>query len=296
MPWQSVTLSATADEADRLSDALMVAGALSVSIADAAAGTLSETPVFGEPGMPVDALWRDNYVVCLFDQNADVNQLLHDAAQQVDFQLNEFTIDAVAEQDWVRLSQAEFSPIQISRRLWIVPSWHSVPDTTAINLKLDPGLAFGTGSHPTTRLCLQWLDQHIMGGEKVLDYGCGSGILAIAAIKFGASHAWGIDIDPQAIRTAQDNADINGTAAAFYLPDADPCIAANVVIANILTNPLLALAPLLLDRCVVGGHLVLSGILIEQAEKVILAYQDWFDVKQWQTDEGWVCLAGIKKP
>ena len=295
MSWQSVTLCATAEEADRLSDALMAAGALSVSIEDAAAGTLSEAPVFGEPGMPVDTLWRDNYVVCLFDQDADINQLLQLAAEQVDFQLHEFTIDAVAEQDWVRLTQAEFSPLQISQRLWIVPSWHPVPDTTAINLKLDPGLAFGTGSHPTTRLCLQWLDQHIAGGEKVLDYGCGSGILAIAALKFGATSAWGIDIDPQAIRTARENAAINGADVAFYLPDADPCIAANVVIANILTNPLLALAPLLAERCGPGGRLVLAGILIEQAEKVILVYQDWFDIKQWQSDEGWVCLAGIKK-
>lgn len=295
MPWQSVTLAATAEEADRLSDALMAVGALSVSIEDAAAGTTAETPLFGEPGMPVDTLWRDNHVLCLFDQQADVSQLLILAASMVNYSLPEFRIGLVAEQDWVRLSQAEFAPIQISQRLWIVPTWHQAPDPQAINLKLDPGLAFGTGSHPTTRLCLQWLDQHIQGTETVLDYGCGSGILTIAALKFGAVRAWGVDIDPQSIVTADDNAAMNQVDAEFYLPDADPDKAANIVIANILTNPLLALAPLLAERCRAGGQLVLSGILNEQAVKVINIYQTWFDIAIWRSDEGWVCLAGIKR-
>ena len=295
MPWQSVSLPATATEAERLSDALMEAGALSVSIEDAAAGTDYEAPIFGEPGMPIDALWRDNFVVTLFEQTANVHEILTQAAQQAEFSLPDYVISHVAEQDWVRLTQAEFDPIQISKRLWIIPSWHQAPDDDAINLKLDPGLAFGTGSHPTTRLCLQWLDQHILGGESLLDYGCGSGILAIAAIKFGAMVSWGVDIDSQAVVTAQDNALNNEVHISFYTTENDQSPPADIVIANILTNPLLALAPLLADRCKAQGRIVLSGILSTQADKVIAVYSHWFDIDVWGTDEGWVCLAGRKK-
>jgi ribosomal protein L11 methyltransferase len=295
MPWQSVTLAATADEAERLSDALMEAGALSVSIEDAAAGTTAEAPIFGEPGMPADELWRDNKVLALFAQTANVATILADAAHAADFTIPPYQIEHVAEQDWVRLTQAEFDPIRISERLWIIPSWHAAPDSAAINLKLDPGLAFGTGSHPTTRLCLQWLDSHIAGGERVLDYGCGSGILAIAALKFGAGCAYGVDIDSQAVITAQANARNNAVQADFYLPDATPDVPADIVIANILTNPLLALAPLLANACRDNGRIVLSGILAEQADKVITAYTDWFDIQLWRAEEGWACLAGTKR-
>lgn len=295
MPWQSVTLAATADEAERLSDALMEAGALSVSIEDAAAGTIAEAPIFGEPGMPADELWRDNKVLALFAQTADVATILTDAAHAADFTIPPYQIEHVAEQDWVRLTQAEFDPIRISERLWIIPSWHAAPDSAAINLKLDPGLAFGTGSHPTTRLCLQWLDSHIAGGERILDYGCGSGILAIAALKFGAGCAYGVDIDSQAVITAQANARDNAVQADFYLPDATPDAPADIVIANILTNPLLALAPLLANACRDNGRIVLSGILLEQADKVIAVYSDWFDIQLWRAEEGWACLAGTKR-
>lgn len=294
MPWQSVMLPATADEAERLSDALMDVGALSVSIEDAAAGTDYEAPIFGEPGMPIDALWRDNFVVALFEQNADVHRILSMAAEQAAFSLPAYEIGSVAEQDWVRLTQSEFDPIRISTRLWIIPSWHDAPDSKAINLKLDPGLAFGTGSHPTTRLCLQWLDQNIQGHESVLDYGCGSGILAIAAKKFGAETAYGVDIDPQAVITAQDNAVNNDVTISFFTTENDRSASADVVVANILTNPLLALAPLLADRCKPHGRIVLSGILASQAEKIIAVYSSWFDISVWKTDDGWVCLTGEK--
>ena len=296
MSWQSVTLAATADEAERLSDALMEAGALSVSIEDAAAGTAAEAPIFGEPGMPADELWRDNKVLALFAQTADVAAILAEAAQTADFTIPAYRIEQVAEQDWVRLTQAEFDPIRISERLWIIPSWHTAPDDAAINLKLDAGLAFGTGSHPTTRLCLQWLDSHIAGGERVLDYGCGSGILAIAALKFGAGYACGVDIDPQAVSTAQDNARNNTVPAEFYLPDSTPTAPADIVVANILTNPLLALAPLLAHACRHGGRIVLSGILVEQVDKVIAAYTGWFDIHLWRAEDGWACLVGTKRP
>ena len=295
MAWQSVTLPATADEAERLSDALMEAGALSVSIEDAAAGTVAEAPIFGEPGMPTDALWRDNKVLALFAHDADVQAILAEAAHASQFELPSYQIEPVPEQDWVRLTQAEFDPIRISERLWIIPSWHQPHDDQAINLKLDPGLAFGTGSHPTTRLCLQWLDQHIQGNERVLDYGCGSGILAIAALKFGAAEAWGVDIDPQAVSTARDNARDNAVQADFYLPDAPAQPAADIVVANILTNPLIAMAPLLAHACGSGGRIVLSGILVEQVAKVVGVYSAWFDIALWHDEEGWACLTGVKR-
>lgn len=295
MPWQSVSLPATVEEAESLSEALMELGALAVSIEDAAAGTTGETPVFGEPGMPIDTLWQSNFVISLFDQSADVARLLQDAAAAVNYRLPDYRIESVAEQDWVRLTQAEFAPIPISARLWIVPSWHAAPNPDAINLVLDPGLAFGTGSHPTTRLCLQWLEQHIQPADSVLDYGCGSGILTIAALKFGVRHACGVDIDPLSVTTARENALTNRVNAEFYLPDADPGTRSSVVIANILTNPLLALAPLLADRCLPGGKLVLSGILDEQADKILRAYQTWFELAVWRSEEGWVCLSGAKR-
>ncbi|MHB0991929.1 MAG: 50S ribosomal protein L11 methyltransferase [Burkholderiales bacterium] len=295
MPWQSVTLPATEEEAEILSEALMESGALAVTIEDAAAGTVRETPLFGEPGMPVDTLWQRNLVICLFAQDADVPSLLQNAASAMNYRLPDYRIEAIAEQDWVRLTQAEFAPISISERLWIVPSWHDAPNPNAINLVLDPGLAFGTGSHPTTRLCLQWLEQNVRATDDVLDYGCGSGILAIAALKFGANHAYGIDIDPLSITTARDNALGNRVQAEFYLPDADPGSRVSIVVANILTNPLLALAPLLADRCRPGGKLVLSGILDEQADKILDAYRTWFDLTVWRSEDGWVCLSGIKR-
>jgi ribosomal protein L11 methyltransferase len=195
----------------------------------------------------------------------------------------------------VRLTQSQFDPIAISPRLWIVPTWHKAPDESAINIKLDPGLAFGTGSHPTTRLCLRWLDAHIRGGETVLDYGCGSGILAIAAAKFGAGKAWGVDIDPQAVESARYNAEQNDVVAEFYLPDTIPNEQADIVVANILTNPLKAMAPMLADRVKHGGRLVMSGILESQARDVESVYRPWFDFEPAACDEGWTRLDGVKR-
>jgi len=200
----------------------------------------------------------------------------------------------VPEQDWVRLTQSQFEPIPISDRLWIVPSWHDAPDPNAIVLVLDPGLAFGTGSHPTTRLCLKWLEQNLRGGESVLDYGCGSGILAIAAKKLGAGKVIGTDVDAQAITASRDNAERNLTEAAFFLPDVVPGGEFDVLVANILTNPLKALMPLLAGRVKFGGRIALSGILAEQADEVLAIYSQFFDMRLWATEDGWVCLTGSK--
>jgi ribosomal protein L11 methyltransferase len=206
----------------------------------------------------------------------------------------DYKIAEVAEQDWVRLTQSQFDPIRVSARLWIVPSWHASPDPTAINIILDPGLAFGTGGHPTTRLCLDWLDRHMSPGCSVIDYGCGSGILAIAAAKLGAARVRGVDIDAQAVQSSRYNAQRNCVIAEFSDANEPPPEPADVVLANILSNPLIALAPLLARLTLPGGTLVLSGILPLQAAEVAHEYRTWFHIGPPATDEGWVRLSGTR--
>ena len=295
MPWLSLKLAADGEQAEVLADALMEAGALSVSIEDRDAGTEAEAPQFGEPGLEDAKAWRRNWVVALLEADADVPGLIDRLGLPADVA---HEIEAVPEQDWVRLTQSQFDPIPISDRLWIVPSWHQPPDPRAICIELDPGLAFGTGSHPTTRLCLKWLEQNIRGdGDKpsVLDYGCGSGILAIAAKKLGAGRVLGTDLDVQAITASRDNAEKNRAEAAFFLPDVLPGGEFDILVANILTNPLKALMPLLAARVRPGGRIALSGILAEQAEEVLALYGGPFAMEPWAEEEGWVCLAGTKR-
>ena len=195
----------------------------------------------------------------------------------------------------MRITQAQFSPVKVSDRLWIVPSWHEPPSSEAINIRLDPGVAFGTGSHPTTHLCLQWLDTHVTSADTVLDYGCGTGILAIAAAKLGAANVTGTDIDPQAVESAAFNAEHNEVTAKFVLPGDLPAGRYSLVVANILSNPLKVLAPALLGRVAPGGRLVLSGVLARQAEEVIEVYRKTdpnVELSVWREEDGWVCIAG----
>lgn len=293
MPWQSVRILVDSKDAEPFSDALMEVGALSVSLEDADAGTVDETPLFGEPDHPSAELWQRSIAVALLEEHADVGSMLSAAAALAQRPVpTQFQIETIADQDWVRLTQSQFDPIPISPRLWIVPTWHDAPDAEAINLKLDPGLAFGTGSHPTTRLCLRWLDDHIHGGESLLDYGCGSGILAIAASKLGATNVVGVDIDPQAITASHDNAALNAVVAHFCLPDALAEAQYDMVVANILTNPLKAMAPMLAGRVRRGGQLVLSGILATQAQDVMDVYAPWCEFEAPVADEGWVRMVG----
>ncbi len=300
MSWVSLKLAADGEGAEALADALMEAGALSVSIEDRDAGTDAELPQFGEPGLEDPKAWQRNWVVALLAADADVAALIAGLNLPADI---ERETEAVAEQDWVRLTQSQFEPIPISDRLWIVPSWHDAADFVdspdAIVLVLDPGLAFGTGSHPTTRLCLKWLEQNLLAGAcettSVLDYGCGSGILAIAARKLGASPVVGTDVDAQAITASRDNAERNQVEAAFYASDALPTGTFDVLVANILTNPLKALMPLLAGRVNAGGRIALSGILAEQADEVLAIYNQHFDMRLWGTEDGWVCLTGSKR-
>ena len=292
MSYQQAVLTVEKHFAEALSDCLMEAGALSVALEDAQAGTDEEEPVFGEPGM-TEQVWQANVLTALFAEDDDVAAILDGLPEDLPFV--RLRIEEVPEQDWVRQTQSQFEPIQISPRLWIIPSWHDVPDEQAVNLRLDPGLAFGTGSHPTTYLCLQWLERNIRGGETVLDYGCGSGILAIAALKLGAASAVGVDIDPQAVRSGSDNAQQNGVQADFLLPDDLPDGRFDIVVANILANPLRLLAEMLAGRTRVGGKIVLSGILQEQAEELSAVYARWFELDPPVFEQGWVCLSGTRR-
>jgi ribosomal protein L11 methyltransferase len=294
--WITLAVRAEAAYAEALSETLLAHGALSVDMLDADADTPDEQAIFGEPGEPTSAVWQHNLVNALFESGTPVADILQACCTELGIvTLPEHHIETLEESDWVRLTQAQFDPIRISDRLWIVPTWHSPTDPTAINIALDPGLAFGTGSHPTTRLCLRWLDSNIKGGETVLDYGCGSGILAIAAMKLGAENAIGVDVDAQAVIASRDNAIANQVHADFYLPEDVTLSQYDVVVANILTNPLRALAPLLASATKTGGRIVLSGILAEQAEEVMRIYAQWFDLAPAVLEDGWCCLSGKKK-
>ena len=296
MSWLTLSVRAEAAYAEALSEALLVHGALSVDMLDADADTPDEQAIFGEPGEPTSAVWQHNLVNALFESNAAVADILQTCCNELGISpLPEHSIATLEESDWVRLTQAQFDPIRISDRLWIVPTWHTPTDPSAINIALDPGLAFGTGSHPTTRLCLRWLDANIQGNESVLDYGCGSGILAIAAMKLAAGSAIGVDVDAQAVVASRDNATANQVRADFYLPEGISLAQYDVVVANILTNPLRALAPLLAGATKTGGRIVLSGILAEQAEEVMRIYAQWFDLAPAVLEDGWCCLSGVKK-
>jgi ribosomal protein L11 methyltransferase len=295
LSWINLIIEVQKGEAEALSNALAELGALAVSIEDAAAGSEAEQAIFGEPGMATDALWERCRVTALLAPESNVRDLVVRAAVLARLVATpDFAIHGVQDADWVRITQAQFAPIQISSRLWIVPTWHSAPDPSAINIVLDPGVAFGTGSHPTTKLCLRWLDQHIEGGETLLDYGCGSGILAIAALRLGAGAALGIDIDPQAVAAARQNAQHNGTPAIFSLPTAEPIRQADITIANILPNPLKLLSSVLARHTRPGGHIVLSGILSTQREVLSTCYAPWVTLSTYAEEEGWVCLHGKK--
>lgn len=296
--WVSAAIETPAAQAEALSDALLAAGAISVTVEDAQAGTDLETPQFGEPGSAGEIatpLWERSRVIALFEPTDDLQAKIAAAMREVGIELPaEPAFTDIAEQDWVRLTQSQFDPIRISDRLWIVPSWHVAPDPEAVNLELDPGLAFGTGSHPTTRLCLEWLEQQIQPGISVLDYGCGSGILGIAALKLGAGDVLGVDIDPAALTAAADNAERNGVSMRLAR-SSDPLNEIfDRVVANILTNPLMLLAPLLTSRLKYGGKLALSGVLESQASQVIAAYAPYLALTVGAVHEGWVRLEGMK--
>jgi ribosomal protein L11 methyltransferase len=284
-----------ADCADALSDALLAHGATAADLQDALAGTPAERPVFDEPGAAAGG-WRRMRVRALVPAGTDVAPLLAAAAADAGLAAApDYAVEAIGDDDWVRRTQVQFEPIRVSPRLWIVPSWHAVPDSRAISIRLDPGRAFGTGSHPTTKACLRWLERHVAAGMRVLDYGCGSGILAIAASKLGARDALGVDIDPEAVAAARANAHHNGAAARFLDSHAPLDFVADLVVANILANPLRVLAPVLAAHCRPGGRIALAGLLAPQAAGVAEAYAAWFAMGTFDEDDGWVTLEGVRR-
>lgn len=293
---RELVLECSGEQADILTDALIEAGALSACAEDAELNTPNEQPMFGEPGGDASPEgWAINRVVALLPDGMDPEHLLAQAQQAVEFELSsQWHLRDVPNEDWVKLTQSQFEPIPVGERLMIVPTWHRDQARAGerVRLELDPGLAFGTGSHPTTHLCLKWLQTDMPAGACLLDYGCGSGILAIAAKLLGAHEVVGVDIDEQAVQSTRFNAEANHVSVQAMLPDDLTPGTFDVVMANILSNPLKVLAPMLSNRVRPGGYLVLSGVLSRQAEEVAQFYAPWIDMAVHEELDGWVCLAG----
>ena len=294
MAWQRVGIVVDGRQAEALADALEAEGAVGTEWVDADAGTPDESARFGEPGAEVES-WGRARVSALFAEGSDVSRALERALEASGIQaISGASVERFEDEDWVARTQGQFAPIAVGRRLWIVPTWHEAPDAGAINITLDPGPAFGTGGHPTTRLVLAWLEREVRPGDTVLDYGCGSGILAIAALQLGAAAATGVDIDPLALESARYNAGRNAVGLTIAGAGTPLRGTFRLTVANILANPLRMLAPLLAAHTVSGGRIALSGILAEQAGEVIAAYAPWFEMESAAHDEGWVLLSGTK--
>lgn len=290
------------DRVETLSDVLDALDALSVSVEDADAQTDAEQALFGEPGMPAPKEgWQRSRVLALYDTRAQAQEAT-ELLQAQDFFVGceVLGIQEVPEQDWVRLTQSQFAPVDITPEFWIVPSWHEPPAQARVVIRLDPGLAFGTGTHPTTRMCLRWIARQAHAGldgqvafGRVLDYGCGSGILAIGAAKFGAEDVDAVDIDLAAVESTVLNAQANHVAVRSGLPETASGVY-QTVLANILASPLKVLAPLLWSRVAPGGHLVLAGILERQADELKVAYAPYGDLSVVDVEDGWILMTASR--
>lgn len=293
MSLHELSLACPQDQVEILSDALEALDALSVSVEDADAHTQAEQALFGEPGMPMPRnAWQRSRVVALFSGAQVAQEALALLQAQDFFKGCEMLGDTpLADQDWVRLTQSQFAPVAITQDFWIVPTWHEPPDQARQVIRLDPGLAFGTGTHPTTRMCLRWIAGRASAAAlgRVLDYGCGSGILAIGAAKFGATDIDAVDIDPAAVEATRYNAQANAVQLRTSLPDGAQGLY-QTVLANILATPLRVLAPLLCGHVARGGHLVLAGILERQVSELQEAYAPWLALSVADSDDGWVLM------
>jgi ribosomal protein L11 methyltransferase len=297
MPWIQIFIDTQKDYAETIEDLFLETGAVSVTLADA-----EDTPVF-EPELGTTPIWANTRISALYTADSDTDAILQQLQQGTinlaDSPLT-FKAEILEDKDWEREWMDNFHPIQCGTRLWICPSWREPPEQSAVNLLLDPGLAFGTGTHPTTFLCLKWLDGQNLTDKNIIDYGCGSGILAIAAILLGAKKALGTDIDPQAILASRDNAQRNGVADdrfELYLPkdvpaDRPPC---DLLLANILAQPLLKLAPEIAAMTQSGSLLALSGIINHQAQEIIERYAEWFDLNPPEYKDEWTLITGVRK-
>ncbi|MAD27247.1 MAG: 50S ribosomal protein L11 methyltransferase [Pseudomonadales bacterium] len=292
MSWLQLRLAITPEQAPTLEDQLLELGAVSVTFMDA-----EDQPIF-EPDLGTTPLWSNTHLLALFEADTDPEALLQHLRLLWQVELPPHELEKIEDQDWERSWMDNFHPMRFGERLWIVPSWHAAPEPDAVNLLLDPGLAFGTGTHPTTSLCLQWLDAQQLQGKTLIDFGCGSGILAIAGLLLGAEHAVGTDIDIQALEASRDNAQRNQVADDrfdLYLPEQMPDTPADVLVANILAGPLVSLAPRLASLVKPGGLLALSGILAEQTDEILQAYRDDFELDPVANQEGWIRVSGRRR-
>jgi ribosomal protein L11 methyltransferase len=294
MAWINLTFFAEEKDIDLLSEALETRGALSIFIQDKNLNNSDEELIFGEPHNEPNKFWATNQIQALFNDSVDIKEIQDELIlnfQDIDFK---FTASSVSETDWVKLSQSQFKPICIKNRINIVPSWHKINNPKLINIILDPGLAFGTGAHPTTHLCTEWLIDNVSKEKKVLDYGCGSGILAIAAFKLGAKMVKGVDIDPQAIIASKENGNLNECNIDWLNTNEDFKFQTDLLVANILSSALSVLAPLLASYCAPKGKIALSGILESQENQIKKIYEPWFNFEKTLKNNGWVCLSGVK--
>jgi len=295
MPWTNLIVHTNKEDVDSISDFLIALGAISTSIENTNLNQNNEELIFGEPNNQSQQFWENNTVQALFNNSIDIE--LIKAALTTKFNVLNFSIQVsdVQDQDWVKLTQSQFLPINIQDQLWIIPSWHKIQDNKAINLILDPGQAFGTGTHATTHLCLIWLLNNIKNNVTVLDYGCGSGILSIAAKKIGAKKVFGVDIDDQAIKSSQENAEINNVEIIWNNTENRLDYKADLVVANILSSSLSVLAPILANHCNTKGKIALSGILKSQEEDIKKIYSTWFNFNPSSIKDGWVLISGTKR-
>lgn len=293
MAWLQLTLEATHSNSEQLSDILTQAGAVSVTLQDA-----HDEPIF-EPPIGSTPLWKELLLTGLFAADIEIESVLNLIKNNYG-ELPGYKLNPLEDKDWIRAWMDNFKPMQFGQRVWICPSWHTPPEPDAINIMLDPGLAFGTGTHPTTSLCLQWLDQYFKEPAEVIDYGCGSGILGVAACLLGASQVYAVDLDPQALLATHANAEKNNVVqrmATFSVPEFKrqyQTLQCPLLLANILAGPLVDLSEMLASHVEPGGRIVLSGILAEQADKVSKAYQQWFTIDEVTQEEDWIRIVGTK--
>lgn len=290
--WQKLIIVASPNDSEKITDILEELGALAITF------EADDAEEIFEPELGTTPLWQKTRVIALFDQNSDIQQVISNVKQILfPHTITNFSIESIAEQDWQRVCTDAFKPVCIANKLWICPSWHDLPDDDKAIVALDPGLAFGTGAHPTTALCLNWLAEKITQGQQVIDYGSGSGILAIAALKLGAKECWAVDNDPQALESTLENARRNHIAEQqlqAVLPEDLPQLQTDILIANILANPLIELAPKLGKLIKPGGKIALSGILHYQIKQVMEAYKPLFTFNVPEIKDEWALLSGRK--
>jgi len=292
MPWLQLKFDSSPQQVDHVSDLLTELGAAAVTFEDGA-----DQPLF-EPDPGETKLWNNTRIIGLFDANVDMPAIIEQLKQTLgEHAPQQLQVNPLEDKDWVRAWMDTFKPIRFGQNLWICPSWHTPDQPNATNVMLDPGLAFGTGTHPTTALCMEWLDAHPPTDMNVIDFGCGSGILAIAAALLGAKHVEAVDHDPQAVLATNDNAEKNNVSAKInaLLPRQFEDQPADLVLANILANPLLELAPRFAKLLKPGGQIVLSGILAEQAGQILLRYEEWFDLQPPTQQDDWVRIDGTRR-